>query len=290
MIEKFLKISNEVGVLKLINTYFLGDADLFIKTLTKKGEKVPIGLLKELSWLGFTDSCIRYLESVDRDELEKFILEMMNGDSQILYISKVDDRYIWEANVWDLISLIELESVYFVRYFLERDEIDFNYSERKFISKENEKKINTLELKSKKSEHFSQYLKIKEILEKSMNEVFYEEVKDMIYEKFAKFFGTDQNSIVRKFIPPDTVVFEIDITNTIKELVEKTLEISHSNQKKRYSKNYVWEGGSFAHNLVKYKGEIIFPHEFYYEEGLKEGEKLFNKELGEFLDTELQKL
>ena len=81
---------------------------------------------------------------------------------------------------------------------------------------------------------------------------------------------------------------EIDVTNILKELVEKTLEISHLNRKNGYSEDYAWEKGSFS-NVLEYKGEIIFPHEFFDEDGLKEVEKLFNKELGELLDTELQK-
>lgn len=288
MIEKFLKILNEIGIRKLINTYFLGDGDLFIKTLTKKGDKIPMGLLKELSLNGWSDSSVRYLESGDRDELERFIFEMMKGSLYSMNVSKVGDRYIWEADVWDLISFIESESTHFVKLFMEWDKVYFAYNSLKFLSKENEEKIYSYELNDKGTENFSLYSKIKEILERSMNEVFYEEIKNLIYGKFAKFLGIDQNSIVRKFIPPDTVVLEIDVTNIMKELVEKTLEISHLNRKNGYSEDYAWEKGSFS-NVLEYKGEIIFPHEFFDEDGLKEVEKLFNKELGELLDTELQK-
>jgi len=288
MIEKFLKILNEIGIRKLINTYFLGDGDLFIKTLTKKGDKIPMGLLKELSLNGWSDSSVRYLESGDRDELERFIFEMMKGSLYSMNVSKVGDRYIWEADVWDLISFIESESTHFVKLFMEWDKVYFGYNSLKFLSKENEEKIYLYELNDKETESFSLYSKIKEILERSMNEVFYEEIKNLIYGKFAKFLGIDQNSIVRKFIPPDTVVLEIDVTNIMKELVEKTLEISHLNRKNGYSEDYAWEKGSFS-NVLEYKGEIIFPHEFFDEDGLKEVEKLFNKELGELLDTELQK-
>lgn len=288
MIEKFLKILNEIGIRKLINTYFLGDGDLFIKTLTKKGDKIPMGLLKELSLNGWSDSSVRYLESGDRDELERFIFEMMKGSLYSMNVSKVGDRYIWEADVWDLISFIESESTHFVKLFMEWDKVYFAYNSLKFLSKENEEKIYLYEPNDKGTENFSLYSKIKEILERSMNEVFYEEIKNLIYGKFAKFLGIDQNSIVRKFIPPDTVVLEIDVTNIMKELVEKTLEISHLNRKNGYSEDYAWEKGSFS-NVLEYKGEIIFPHEFFDEDGLKEVEKLFNKELGELLDTELQK-
>jgi|694.fasta_scaffold81606_5 hypothetical protein len=288
MIEKFLKILNEIGIRKLINTYFLGDGDLFIKTLTKKGDKIPMGLLKELSLNGWSDSSIRYLESGDRDDLERFIFEMMKGSLYSMTVSKVGDRYIWEADVWDLISLIESESTYFVKYFMERDKVYFGYDSRKFISKENEEKIHSYELNDKETESFSLYLKIKEILERSMNEVFHEEIKNLIYGKFAKFLGIDQNSMVRKFIPPDTVFWEIDVTNIMKDLVEKTLELLHLNQKRGYSEDYAWEKGSFA-NVLEDRGEIKFTHEFFDEDGLKEVEKLFNKELGELLDTELQK-
>ena len=288
MIEKFLKILNEIGIRKLINTYFLGDGDLFIKTLTKKGDKIPMGLLKELSLNGWSDSSVRYLESGDRDELERFIFEMMKGSLYSMNVSKVGDRYIWEADVWDLISFIESESTHFVKLFMEWDKVYFAYNSLKFLSKENEEKIYLYELNDKGTENFSLYSKIKEILERSMNEVFYEEIKNLIYGKFAKFLGIDQNSIVRKFIPPDTVVLEIDVTNIMKELVEKTLEISHLNRKNGYSEDYAWEKGSFS-NVLEYKGEIIFPHKFFDEDGLKEVEKLFNKELGELLDTELQK-
>ena len=63
MIEKYLKILEEISLKDLIDIYFLGNADAFIDALTKKGEIIPNQLLVRMSSIGFTQSVIKYLSS-----------------------------------------------------------------------------------------------------------------------------------------------------------------------------------------------------------------------------------
>jgi hypothetical protein len=276
MIEKYLKILEEISLKDLIDIYFLGNADAFIDALTKKGEIIPNQLLVRMSSIGFTQSVIKYLSSFSDQKVLDFILKMFNN-----HIKKEGNKYIWYPDTEELIPIFEYDNYDNVITLLDGEKLRINCKQIwNLLSDDNSEKLKKIIPANSVT-----YVEMCETLKSTYTELFYKEVYNKVIQNIANFLEIDKKSI-KKTKKDLTNEWTMDLTNVMNDWVSDT--ISLANDEAGNYMHYIWENPSVGYAL-SFRGIVEFPNAINNSNDMEKFKNLFNMRISKLIDDEIQK-